>query len=97
MEGDTTFHFVTGGIHEALERARKAAGSRDVRLGGGVGTIREYLRAGLIDEMHIAIAPVLLGAGEHLFAGLDMPELGYRCVEHVTSPSATHFVFGRRR
>src|SRR5262245_56791287 len=86
MEGDTTFHSVTGGIHEALERARKAAGSRDVRLGGGVGTIREYLRAGLIDEMHIAIAPVLLGSGEHLFAGLDMRELGYLCVEHVPSP-----------
>jgi dihydrofolate reductase len=92
MDGDTTFHFVTEGIHAALERARAAAKGRDVRLGGGAATIRQYLSAGLIDEMHVAIAPVLLGSGEHLFAGLDLVKLGYRCVEHVQSPEATHVV-----
>lgn len=93
MEGGTTFHFVTDGIHAALARAREAAGSsRDVRLGGGVATIRQYLQAGLVDELHIAIAPVLLGSGESLFAGIDMPSLGYRCVEHVASDQATHIV-----
>src|SRR5215813_13335701 len=76
MEGGTVFHFVTDGIHEALERARDAAGGKDVRLGGGVATIREYLRAGLVDELHIAVSPRLLGRGEHLFAGIDLPALG---------------------
>ena len=92
MAGDTTFHFVTEGIHAALERAKAAAKGRDVRLGGGAATIQQYLRAGLIDEMHLAIAPVLLGSGEHLFAGLDLLKLGYRCVEHVPSSGATHVV-----
>ncbi len=92
MDGDTTFHFVTEGIHAALERARAAAKGRDVRLGGGAATIRQYLSAGLIDEMHVAISPVLLGSGEHLFNGLDLVKLGYRCVEHVQSPEATHVV-----
>ena len=92
MDGDTTFHFVTEGIHAALERAKAAAKGRDVRLGGGAATIRQYLSAGLIDEMHVAISPVLLGSGEHLFNGLDLVKLGYRCVEHVQSPEATHVV-----
>src|SRR3954451_7838704 len=77
MEGGTTFHFVTGGIHAALERAREAAQGRDVRVGGGVATIRQYLTAGLIDELHLVISPVLLGSGEHLFAGINLLELGY--------------------
>jgi dihydrofolate reductase len=92
MSGGTTFHFVTDGIHEALERAREAAGSKDVRVGGGVATIRQYLRAGPIDEMHLAVAPVLLGAGEHLLAGIDAPRLGYECAEHVAMSNATHVV-----
>ena len=92
MDGDTTFHFVTDGMHAALERAKAAAKGRDVRLGGGAATIRQYLSAGLIDEMHVAISPVLLGSGEHLFNGLDLVKLGYRCVEHVQSPEATHVV-----
>jgi dihydrofolate reductase len=92
MEGGTTFHFVTDGIHAALERAFDAAKGRDVRIGGGVDTIRQYLRAGLIDEMHLAISPVLLGAGENLLSGIDMRSLGYRCVEHVPTQLATHVV-----
>ncbi|OGS92465.1 MAG: deaminase [Gallionellales bacterium GWA2_59_43] len=97
MEGGTTFHFVTEGIFEAWERATDAANGRDVRLGGGVATIRQYLRAGLIDEMHIAIAPILLGSGEHLFSGIDMLSLGYRCVEHMATPKATHLVIKKNR
>jgi dihydrofolate reductase len=93
MHGGTTFHFVTGGIREALERAGEAADGADIRVGGGVATIQQYLRAGLIDEMHLAISPVLLGSGEHLFAGVDALKLGYRCTEHVATPSATHVVF----
>lgn len=92
MEGGTTFHFVTDGIHAALERAFDAAKGRDVRIGGGVDTIRQYLRAGLIDEMHLAISPVLLGSGENLLSGIDMRSLGYRCVEHVPTQLATHVV-----
>ena len=83
MEGGTTFHFVTDGIHAALERAREAANGTDIRLGGGVATIRQYLQAGLIDEMHLAVSPMLLGSGENLFAGLDLPKLGFRVSEHV--------------
>ena len=82
MKGGTEFRFVTEGILEALRQAKDAAGGKDVRLGGGVSTIREYLRAGLIDELHLVIAPVLLGAGEHLLSGIDLPALGYACVEH---------------
>jgi dihydrofolate reductase len=89
MDGGTTFHFVTDGIEAALERARSAANGKDIRLGDGVSAIRQYLRARLVDEMHIAISPVLLGAGEHLLGGLDMPALGYACTEHVASPGAT--------
>lgn len=95
MKGGTVFHFVTDGMEAALARARQAAGGRDVRLGGGAATIRQYLQAGLVDELHVAIAPVLLGAGESLLAGLDLPALGYRCVEHVPTPNATHVVIGR--
>jgi dihydrofolate reductase len=96
MDGGTVFHFVTDGIHAALDRARAAAGGRDVRIGGGAATIRQYLSAGLIDEMHLAIAPTLLGAGEHLLAGLDLPKLGYRCTAHTPTPNATHVVLTRR-
>jgi dihydrofolate reductase len=92
MAGGTTFHFVTEGIQAALERAVAAAQGRDVRLGGGAATIRQYLRAGLIDEMHLAIAPTLLGSGEHLLSGIDVVKLGYRCVEHVAAANATHIV-----
>jgi dihydrofolate reductase len=92
MDGGTTFHFVTDGIHAALEQAFDAAKGQDVRLGGGVDTIRQYLRAGLIDEMHLAISPVLLGSGENLLSGIDMRSLGYRCVEHVPTQLATHVV-----
>ncbi|MEJ7807758.1 MAG: dihydrofolate reductase family protein [Telluria sp.] len=95
MEGGTTFHFITGGIGEALDRAREAAAGRDVRIGGGPDTIRQFLRAGLIDELHIAIAPVLLGRGEPLFEGIDMRALGYECVEFVASEKATHIVLRR--
>ncbi len=95
MDGNTTFHFVTGGIHDALDRARKAAGGMDVRIGGGPDTIRQYLRAGLVDELHIAISPVFLGRGERLFEGVDMRALGYRCVERVESEKATHIVLAR--
>ena len=96
MAGGTTFHFVTDGIHAALSRAREAAQGKDVRLGGGVATIRQYLQAGLIDELHLAISPVLLGQGENLFAGLDLPKLGYQRTEHVPSLHATHVVFTKR-
>ena len=96
MKGDTTFHFVTGGIHEALERARKAAAGKDVRLGGGVAAIRQYLSERLLDELHLAFAPVLLGTGEALFEGIDMPSLGYEVTEHVATPAATHIVLTKR-
>ena len=92
MEGGTTFHFVTDGIHAALERAKPRPRTADMRLGGGVATIRQYLQAGLIDEMHLAISPVLLGSGENLFAGIDLPKLGYQGTEHVPTPNATHVV-----
>lgn len=96
MEGDTTFHFVTGGIQEALDRAFEAAAGRDVRLGGGVATIRQYLRAGLIDEMHLGFSPVFLGSGEALFHGIDLLQLGYELAEHVATPDATHVVLSKR-
>jgi dihydrofolate reductase len=96
MKGGTTFHFVTGGIHEALDRARQAAAGKDVRIGGGPNTVQQYLRAGLIDELHIAISPVLLGRGESLFKGVDLRALGYQCVEFVASDKATHVVLRRK-
>lgn len=92
MDGGTTFHFVTGGIHEALERAREAANGRDVRIGGGPNTIQQYLREGLIDELHIAISPVLLGQGELLFDGVDLRNLGYGCDKVVNTENATHVI-----
>ena len=95
MQGGTTFYFVTDGIEAALDRARQAAGGKDVRLGGGVSTIRQYLQAGLVDEMHLAIAPVLLGAGEALLTGIDLPALGFKCTEHVPTALATHVVLSK--
>jgi dihydrofolate reductase len=95
MDGGTTFHFVTDGIQAALERARQAAGGRDVRVGGGVATVRQYLRAGVVDELHLAICPTLLGAGEALLAGIDLPRLGYRCTEHASTDNALHVVLSR--
>ncbi len=95
MEGGTTFHFVTGGSREALDRAREAAAGKDVRIGGGPNTIRQYLREGLIDELHLAIAPVLLGRGEPLFEGIDLRALGYECAQFVATEKATHVVLRR--
>ncbi|SIT52891.1 conserved hypothetical protein [Mesorhizobium prunaredense] len=95
MEGGTTFHFVTDGIHSALEKAKAAADGKDVRLGGGVATIRQYLQEKLIDDMHLAISPMLLGSGENLFAGIDMVKLGYRCSEQVATPKAMHVTIDR--
>jgi dihydrofolate reductase len=97
MKGGTEFRFVTGGIEEALAQARHAAGGADVRLGGGVATIRQYLRAALIDELHLAISPVLLGAGENLLGGIDLPALGYACASHVAGArAAAHVVLQKR-
>jgi dihydrofolate reductase len=96
MAGGTEFRFVTEGIRAALEQAMAAARGRDVRLGGGVATIRQYLRAGLVDELHLALRPVLLGSGEHLMKGLDLRALGYECARHVAGERATHFVLRRR-
>jgi dihydrofolate reductase len=96
MKGGTEFRFVTEGIHSALEQATAAAGGLDVRVGGGVATVREYLLAGLIDELHLAVRPVLMGSGERLFNGIDMHALGYECARSVAGERATH-VFLRRR
>lgn len=96
MEGGTVFHFVAEGIQAALARAKEAAGGRDVRLGGGVATIRQYLEAGLIDEMHLAITPVLLGCGEPLLSGIDTTKLGYQCNQHVASANVMHVVLTKR-
>src|SRR6059058_5210680 len=92
MKGGTTFYFVTDGIESAYAQARRAANGKDVRLGGGVATVREFLEAGLIDEMHLAISPVLLGSGESVLAGLDLKAMGFRCTEHVPTRHATHVV-----
>jgi dihydrofolate reductase len=97
MAGGTEFRFVTDGIHAALQQARDVAGERDIRVGGGVSTIRQYLRAGLIDELHLTISPVLLGAGEHLLQGIDLRALGYTCVEHVAGGRAAAHVILRKR
>jgi dihydrofolate reductase len=96
MSGGTTFHFVTEGIHAAFEQAVSAAKGQDVRLGGGVATIRQYISAGLIDEMHLAISPILLGSGEALLQGIDLPNLGYQLSEYVPGPNATHAVIKKR-
>lgn len=95
MAGGTTFHFITDGIHAALEQARAAADGLDVRVGGGVATVRQYLQARLLDELHLAVRPVLLGRGEALFQGLDLPALGYACVESVSGERATHVTLRR--
>jgi dihydrofolate reductase len=92
MEGGTTFHFVTDGIHAALSRAKEAAQGKDIRLGGGTATIRQYLSAGLIDELHLVISPVLLGCGEPLLTGIDTVKLGYKCSEHAPSAHGIHIV-----
>ena len=92
MEGGTTFYFVTAGIEEALRLAKRAAGDKDVKIGGGVSTVRQYLRAGLIDSVHLAIAPVALGQGEALFAGLDLPALGFSVTKHSMTERAMHVV-----
>jgi dihydrofolate reductase len=92
MAGGTEFHFVTGGIQAALDQAKAAAAGRDVRIGGGVATVREYLEAGLIDDVHLAIRPILMGSGEHLWHGLDLPSLGYECAESIAGERATHVV-----
>ena len=97
MKGGTVFHFVTDGIHSALQQAKSAAGDRDVRLGGGVSTIRQYLRAGLIDELRLVISPVLMGTGEQLLNGIDLRALGYECVDHVAGSRAAAHVTLRKR
>ena len=95
MKGGTTFHFVTDGIHAALQRAKDAAKDKDVRIGGGVATVQQYLRAKLIDELHLAFRPILMGAGENLFAGVDLAELGYRCTQQVSTELAMHVVIAK--
>ncbi len=96
MEGGTTFHFVTGGIQEALRLAKQAAGDKDVKIGGGVATVRQYLQAGLVDSMHFALAPVVLGKGEQLFAGLDLPALGFSVTQREATEHAMHVVLERK-
>lgn len=95
MLGGTTFHFVTDGIESALQQAREAAGSKDIKIGGGVQTVRQYIQAGYVDEIHLAVAPIALGQGESLFSGLDLRSLGYRTVEHIATDRATHIVFAK--
>lgn len=96
MAGGTIFEFITGGIHSALERATAAANGKDVRIGGGVATVQQFLRAGLLDELHLALTPTFLGSGEQLFAGLDMATLGYQCTEHVSTPGAVHLILTKQ-
>lgn len=95
MAGGTTFHFVTDGIEAALDQAKSAAGERDVKIGGGVSTVRQYLQAGLIDELHLALSPVLLGVGEAMFTDIDLPALGFRVIETATTEQATHVVLAK--
>ncbi|MEA2162760.1 MAG: hypothetical protein QOK37_887 [Thermoanaerobaculia bacterium] len=97
MKGGTEFHFVTGGIEDALDQAREAANGKDVRLGGGVSTVRQYLQARLINDLHLAISPVLLGRGENLFQGIDLRALGYECVKHIAGSRAAAHVILRKR
>jgi dihydrofolate reductase len=97
MEGGTTFHFVTDGIQAALKQAVDSAKGKDVRLGGGVSTIRQYMQSKLIDEMHLAIVPILLGSGEHLLAGLNGPDLGYQCTEHLATEKVMHVVLTKSK
>ena len=95
MEGGTTFHFVADGIDAALQHARDAAGAKDIKIAGGVETVRQYIQAGHVDEIHLAIAPVALGQGEPLFSGIDLRALGYKTVEHVATQRATHVVLAK--
>jgi dihydrofolate reductase len=97
MQGGTVFHFVTDGIEAALLQAKQAAGDKDVRIGGGVSTIQQYLKAGLVDELHLGMVPVLLGHGEHLFADMNLAALGYRCISQTRGEKATHYVMSRSR
>jgi dihydrofolate reductase len=97
MQGGTTFHFVTDGAESALNRAREAAAGKDVRIGGGVSTIRQYLLAGQIDEMHLAMSPVLMGEGENLFAGINLPQLGFPVARSVAGENATHILIEKRK
>jgi dihydrofolate reductase len=92
MNGGTTFHFVTDGIESALEKAKEAANGKDIRIGGGVSTIRQFLEAGYIDEMHLTFSPVFLGSGEHLFSGIDLPALGFNQIEKINGENATHII-----
>ena len=96
MAGGTVFHFVTDGIHAALDRAKASAGGKDVRIGGGVSTIRQFLKAGLVDEMHLVVSPVLLGNGEHLLGGIDLPGLGFDTIDYASTPKAAHYVLSRK-
>ncbi|HEY8047997.1 MAG TPA: dihydrofolate reductase family protein [Ramlibacter sp.] len=96
MKGGTTFHFVTGGIEEALAQAKDSANGKDVRIGGGVSTVRQFLQARLVDEMHLALRPVLMGEGENLFAGLDLHALGYEAVEAIAGERATHMIVRKK-
>lgn len=96
MEGGTTFYFVTDGIHSALKQAKAAANGKDVRLGGGVETVRQYIKEKLIDEMHFAVSPIVLGKGENLFLGIDLPSLGYKVIEHKATDAATHIVITKK-
>jgi dihydrofolate reductase len=97
MKGGTTFHFVTDGIEAALEKATKAANGKDIRIGGGTSTIRQYLQAGYIDEMHLAVAPIFLGSGEHLFAGIDLPKLGFTTTQTIYGTGAVHVVLTKNK
>jgi dihydrofolate reductase len=97
MQGGTTFYFVTDGIHAALERAKEAAKGKDVRLGGGVSTMKQYLKASLVDDMHFVLSPALIGSGERLFGDLNLPALGYELKSHISSPGATHVTVGKRK
>ena len=96
MNGGTTFHFVTEGIHAALGKAKVAAKGKDIRVGGGVSTLKQYLKAGLIDEMHLAVSPITLGRGEHLWSETDLAALGYEQAEYVPTEAAAHYVFRKR-
>lgn len=97
MKGGTTFHFITDGIESALEKARKAANGKDIRIGGGVSTVRQFLQAGYMDEMHLAVAPIFLGSGENLFAGIDLPALGFTAIQTVVGKGVTHVVLKKDR
>ncbi|HYG02998.1 MAG TPA: dihydrofolate reductase family protein, partial [Chryseosolibacter sp.] len=97
MKGGTVFHFVTDGIESALEKAKKAANGKDIRIGGGTSTVRQFLQAGYIDEMHLAVSPVMLGTGEHLFAGIDLPKLGFRQTETAQGNGATHVILTKSK